>query len=59
MTSSGGVLSLPECGVSLTVPEGALASGQQRQLYLAVLSDAKHRPQLTGDCHSATEAVGV
>ena len=56
MTSSGGVLSLPECGVSLTVPEGALAPGQQRQLYLAVLSDAKHRPRLTG---TAAEAVEI
>ena len=49
VTSSGAVLCLPESGVSLTIPEGALASGQQEEVYLAVLNDAKDRPQLAGN----------
>ncbi|XP_043238991.1 netrin receptor UNC5C-like [Amphibalanus amphitrite] len=46
VTSAGAVLSLAEAGVSLTIPEGALAEGQQEEIYLVVLNDSKGRPQL-------------
>jgi len=49
VTSAGGELALRGAGVTLTVPEGALAAGQQEDLYLAVLCDAKDRPQLADD----------
>lgn len=45
-TSAGARLSLPECGVSLTVPEGALARGQEALISLAVLTEDRARPRL-------------
>ncbi|KAL1138574.1 hypothetical protein AAG570_008637 [Ranatra chinensis] len=47
MTCSGGRISLPESGVSLTVPEGAIPRGQKEDVYIAVLRDDRHRPKLT------------
>ncbi|KAE8737757.1 hypothetical protein FOCC_FOCC016776 [Frankliniella occidentalis] len=45
-TSAGARLSLPECGVSLTIPEGALARGQEALVSLAVLTEDRARPRL-------------
>ena len=47
VTPAGARLALPECGVSLTVPEGALARGQEALLSLAVLPEDRHRPRLS------------
>lgn len=48
ITSTGGRISLPESGVSLTVPEGAIPKGIKEHVYVAVLRDDRHRPKLTG-----------
>lgn len=42
----GGVLSLPNFGVSLTIPEGALPAGLSEDFYLTVGTDSKDRPPI-------------
>lgn len=44
VTSSGSRLSLPESGVTLTVPEGALGPGVTQDLFVCVLHDTKSYP---------------
>ena len=44
VTSAGARLSLPESGVSLTVPEGALAPGQAQDMFVSVVHDTKCYP---------------
>ncbi|XP_035824121.1 netrin receptor UNC5B-b [Aplysia californica] len=44
---TGGRLFLPESGVLLTVPEGAIKKGHVEELYMAVCRDDKDRPRLT------------
>ncbi|XP_037084126.1 netrin receptor UNC5C-like [Pollicipes pollicipes] len=46
VTSAGAALTLADAGVTLMIPEGAVAPGQREEVYLAVMSDAKDRPQL-------------
>ncbi|XP_059163925.1 netrin receptor UNC5C-like isoform X2 [Physella acuta] len=46
-THTGGRLILPESGVMLTVPEGAIKKGHVEELYMAVCRDDKDRPRLT------------
>ncbi|XP_043202701.1 netrin receptor UNC5C-like isoform X2 [Amphibalanus amphitrite] len=46
VTSAGAVLSLPNAGVTLVIPEGAVPTGQAEEVYLAVASDAREKPQL-------------
>ncbi|KAF0301460.1 Netrin receptor UNC5C [Amphibalanus amphitrite] len=46
LTSAGAVLSLPNAGVTLVIPEGAVPAGQAEEVYLAVASDAREKPQL-------------
>ena len=36
ITTTGGRLEIPEYGVMLTIPEGALPPGTQRLMYIAV-----------------------
>ncbi|GFO23590.1 netrin receptor unc5c [Plakobranchus ocellatus] len=43
----GGRLVLPESGVFLTVPEGAIKKGHVEELYMAVCRDDKDRPRLS------------
>lgn len=57
MGSQGGRLSLPESGVQLTVPEGALPRGHKETIYIAVLRDDRHRPKLTGKNASFAETI--
>lgn len=45
-THAGARLSLSECGVALTVAEGALARGQEALISLAVLTEDRARPRL-------------
>uniref|UniRef100_A0A1B6BY64 Netrin receptor UNC5 n=1 Tax=Clastoptera arizonana TaxID=38151 RepID=A0A1B6BY64_9HEMI len=47
LTNAGARISLPDSGVSLTVPEGALPRGIKENIYMAVLRDDRHRPKLT------------
>ena len=44
----GGRLTLPESGVSLLIPEGAIRHGQTEEIYMAVCRDDKDRPRLSG-----------
>ena len=44
----GGRLTLPESGVSLLIPEGAIRQGQTEEIYMAVCRDDKDRPRLSG-----------
>lgn len=46
VTHAGARLTLNDLGVSLTIPEGALARGQKEEIFLCVLKDDKHRPKL-------------
>ncbi|XP_046379289.1 netrin receptor UNC5C-like isoform X5 [Haliotis rufescens] len=45
-TSNGGRLLLPESGVSLMVPEGAIKKGTVEEIYMAICRDDKDRPRL-------------
>ncbi|CAL4105766.1 unnamed protein product [Meganyctiphanes norvegica] len=47
VTSAGARLVVPECGVSLTLPEGAISKDTQQELYVAVLSRPQQPPRLT------------
>ena len=44
----GGRLTLPESGVSLLIPEGAVRHGHTEEIYMAVCRDDKDRPRLSG-----------
>ncbi|ESO83456.1 hypothetical protein LOTGIDRAFT_197315 [Lottia gigantea] len=44
--SCGGRLVLPESGVSLLIPEGAIKEGHVEEIYLAICRDDKDRPRL-------------
>lgn len=48
VTSAGARLSILESGISLSVPEGALARGQREDAFVAVLREDRHRPKLSG-----------
>ena len=45
----GGRIALPQAGVSLTVPSGAIDKGHQEDMYIAVLTEDKDRPKLKGN----------
>jgi len=47
VTHEGGRLSIPNSGVSLTIPEGAVKKGTSEEVFMAVCRDDKDRPQLT------------
>ena len=44
VTSSGARINLPESGVSLTIPEGALAPGQTADMFVSLVHDTKAYP---------------
>ena len=44
----GGWLALPESGVTLLIPEGAIPRGKTEEIYMAVCRDDKDRPKLSG-----------
>ncbi|XP_035224409.1 netrin receptor UNC5C-like isoform X2 [Stegodyphus dumicola] len=46
VTKAGGRITLPDTGISLTIPRGAIRKGSV-SLYLAVLRDDKDRPNLS------------
>ncbi|PSN47953.1 Netrin receptor UNC5C, partial [Blattella germanica] len=47
VTSTGARLSLPESGITLSIPEGALSRGQREEVFVAVLREDRHRPKLS------------
>ena len=47
MDSQGGSLSVPEYGIVLTVPEGALPNDRKYKIFLAVLPRVKLIPSLS------------
>lgn len=48
VTSAGSRLVLPDAGVALMIPEGALKTGQVQEHYLAILREDRYRPQISG-----------
>ncbi|CAH1795522.1 unnamed protein product [Owenia fusiformis] len=47
ITHTGGRLQIPESGVFLTIPEGAIKKGNTEEIFVAVCRDDKDRPKLT------------
>ena len=47
VTHAGTVLTLPDLGVTLTIPEGALEKGFTEEVFLAVLTEGRDRPRLS------------
>ena len=48
-TSQGGVLSSPESGVSIVIPEGAIPDGVEQEIYFKVCKDNNFMPPLDSD----------
>ena len=48
VTSAGSRLVLPDAGVALMIPEGALKNGQVQEHYLAILREDRYRPKISG-----------
>lgn len=48
-TSQGGVLSSPESGVSIVIPEGAIPPGVEQEIYFKVCKDNNFMPPLDSD----------
>ena len=48
VTSTGSRLVLPDAGVTLMIPDGALKSGQVQEHYLAILREDRYRPKISG-----------
>ena len=48
-TSQGGVLSSPESGVSIVIPEGAIPEGVEQEIYFKVCKDNNFMPPLDSD----------
>ena len=48
VTSAGSRLVLPDAGVTLMIPEGALKAGQVQEHYLAILREDRFRPKISG-----------
>jgi leucine-rich repeat transmembrane protein FLRT len=48
VTCAGSRLVLPDAGVALMIPEGALKNGQLQEHYLAILREDRYRPKISG-----------
>lgn len=48
VNSKGALLVLPDAGISMSVPEGAVPRPGRSELHLAVLTEDRFRPQLPG-----------
>ena len=44
---AGAVVTLPDLGVTLTIPEGALDRGYTEEIFLAVMTEGRDRPRLS------------
>ena len=62
VTSHGARISLPDCGVVLTVPEGAVQPGVSRELFVSVVTSQKSGPKLSGGarpCSAPSWSAGL
>lgn len=50
VNTRGALLVLPDSGISMSVPEGAVPKPLREELYLAVLNEDRYRPRLPGEC---------
>lgn len=50
VNTRGALLVLPDSGISMSVPEGAVPKTHREELYLAVLNEDRFRPRLPGKC---------
>lgn len=50
VNTRGALLVLPDSGISMSVPEGAVPKPLRAELYLAVLNEDRYRPRLPGEC---------
>jgi len=50
VNTRGALLVLPDSGISMSVPEGAVPKALREELYLAVLNEDRYRPRLPGEC---------
>jgi leucine-rich repeat transmembrane protein FLRT len=55
VSSQGARLTLPDSGISLTVPEGAVEPGTTRDMFISVIHDTKSHPRLADDAGDNTE----
>jgi leucine-rich repeat transmembrane protein FLRT len=55
VTSQGARLTLPDSGISLTVPEGAVEPGTTLDMFISVIHDTKSHPRLDAASCSADE----
>ena len=49
VSSQGARLTLPDSGISLTVPEGAVEPGTTRDMFISVIHDTQSHPRLADD----------
>lgn len=49
VNTRGALLVLPDSGISMSVPEGAVPKPLREELYLAVLNEDRYRPRLPGE----------
>lgn len=56
VTSAGSRLVLPDAGVALMIPEGALKNGQVQEHYLAILREDRYRPQIS-ECQTLLSPI--
>lgn len=59
VTSNGSRLVLPDAGVALTIPEGALKNGQVQEHYLAILREDRYRPKISGKEPITTHQIQI
>jgi len=57
VTSQGARLTLPDSGICLTVPEGAVEPGTAVDMFISVIHDTKSHPQLDA-AHAEEEEAG-
>lgn len=54
---SGAFLNLPESGVSLTVPEGAISRSRKQEIFLSILNEDCFRPKLADNLTQLSPVV--
>ncbi|XP_076368264.1 netrin receptor UNC5B-like isoform X5 [Tachypleus tridentatus] len=47
VTKAGARITVPDSGITMTVPKGSIKGGAKEEIYVAVLRDDKDRPRLT------------
>lgn len=57
VNNRGALLVLPDSGISMSVPEGAVPKPSRSELHLAVLNEDRFRPQLPGRCNALEPVI--